>query len=397
MPLTDSQIRKVRPSAKTTKFADGGGLTLLVTPKGSKLWRLRYRYDGKQKDLALGRYPAVSLARARERREEPKILLAQGIDPRAAQIEAKAERLAVTENTFGKIADELLAKLRAEGVAEVTLSKKQWLLDIARLDIGSRPIRDLTSAMVLETLRKVEKTGRYEKANRLRSTIGQGCRYAISTARLDNDPTAALKGALVSPTAKHQAAITDKVGFEGLVRDLWGYEGSISTQVGLKLLVLIYPRPGELRRARWTEFDLDAGTWTIPPEHEKNRRQHVKPLPQTAIELLRRQHEYSGQGEYVLPTTSTLRKPLSENALNQALHRLGYKGRHTSHGFRASASSFLNESGHWNVDAIETELGHMERNQSRRPYNRARYWEERVQMADWWDGQVTRLLHPPNE
>ncbi|MGC6500720.1 MAG: tyrosine-type recombinase/integrase, partial [Henriciella sp.] len=290
MPLTDSRIRKIRPSAKTAKFADGGGLTLLVTPGGSKLWRLRYRYDGKQKELAFGRYPAVSLARARERREESKILLAQGIDPRAAQIKAEAERLAVTEHTFGEISDELLAKLRAEGVAEVTLRKKQWLLDIAGQDIGSRPIRDLPSAMVLETLRKVEKTGRYETANRLRSTIGQVCRYAISTARLDNDPTAALKGALVSPAAKHQAAITDKVGFEGLVRDLWSYEGSISTQVGLKLLVLIYPRPGELRRARWTEFDLDAGTWTIPPEHEKNRRQHVKPLPQTAIELLRRQH-----------------------------------------------------------------------------------------------------------
>ena len=241
MPLTDSQIRKVRPSTKTTKYADGGGLTLLVTSKGSKLWRFRYRYGGKQKDLALGQYPAVSLARARERREESKILLAQGIDPRAAQIEAKAERLAITEHTFGKIADELLAKLRAERVAEVTLQKKEWLLDIARRDFGSLPIRDLTSAMVLETLRKVEKSGRYETANRLRSTIGQVCRYAISTARLDNDPAAALKGALVSPTAKHQAAITDEAGFGDLVRDLWSYEGAISTQIGRVQQIEFWP------------------------------------------------------------------------------------------------------------------------------------------------------------
>lgn len=392
MPLTDTKIRKLKPAEKQTRHADGEGLSLLLKPNGSKLWRFRYRHDGKQKDMAFGKYPEVSLAYAREQRLEAKVLLARGIDPSVAKAEGKAEKKAINEDTFGQIASELMAKLQAEGKSDATLRKKSWFLKMANSDFGNVLIRDLTSALILKTLKKLERKEHYESAQRLRSTIGQVCRFAIATARLDNDPTYALRGALISPKVKHQPAIVDQQTFATLVKDVWRYAGSPSTNVALKLLVLLYPRPGELRKARWREFDLQGSTWTIPPEHEKNGRTHVKPLSKLAVELLHTQREVSGFCDLVFPTSSNPRKPLSENALNQALHRLGYKGNHTSHGFRASASSLLNESGLWNEDAIESELCHLERNQSRRPYNRSRYWDERVMMANWWAGEVRAML-----
>lgn len=392
MPLTDTKIKKLKPLEKQTRHADGEGLSLLLKPNGSKLWRFRYRFVGKQKDIAFGKYPAVSLALARERRAEAKALLARGIDPSAARAEAKANKQAVQADTFNKIASELLTKYRAEGMTEGTLQKKAWFLDMANADFGDVAIRDVSSALILKTLKKVQSKGHYESANRLRSTIGQVCRFAIANSQLDNDPTYALRGALISPQVQHQPAIVDHDEFAKLVQDVWRYDGSPSTSAAFKLLVLLYPRPGELRKARWTEFDLQQATWTIPPEHEKNSRTHKKPLSSLAIELLQAQHQLSGFGDLVFPTSSNLRRPLSENALNQALHRLGYKGIHTSHGFRASASSLLNESGLWNEDAIETELCHKDRNQSRRPYNRARYWDERVRMAEWWSQSVISYL-----
>lgn len=392
MPLTDVRIKKIKPADKPAKYADGGGLTLLVNPTGSKLWRFRYRFDGKQKDLAFGRYPEVSLSYAREKRAEAKALLARGVDPSAAKRADQAKKKEITEDTFSRIAAELVEKLTKEGKAESTLRKKQWFIDMANSDFGNLPIRDLSSALILRTLRKVEAKGHHESAQRLRSTVGQVCRFAIATARLENDPTTALRGALISPNVAHQPAITDHKEFGSLVADVWSYDGAVTTKTALKLLVLLYPRPGELRQAKWCEFDLGAATWTIPPEHEKNRRTHTKPLSTVALALLREQESLSGFSELVFPATSNLRKPLSENAFNQALHRLGYKGVHTSHGFRASASSLLNESGRWDEDAIEAELGHVERNQSRRPYHRAKYWDERVRMAEWWAQLITNRV-----
>ncbi len=389
MPLTDVRIKKIKPTDKPARYADGDGLTLLVMPTGSKLWRFRYRFDGKQKDLAFGRYPAVSLSYAREKRAEAKALLARGVDPSAAKRADQAKKKEFAEDTFSRIAAELMEKLAKEGKAGSTLRKKQWFIEMANSDFGDLPIRDLSSALILKTLRKVEAKGHHESAQRLRSTVGQVCRYAIATARLENDPTTALRGALISPTVSHQPAITDQKEFAALVANVWSYDGAASTKAALKLLVLLYPRPGELRLANWDEFDLEAATWTIPPEHEKNRRTHTKPLSTVAVELLREQKALFGFGELVFPTASNLRKPLSENALNQALHRLGYKGVHTSHGFRASASSLLNESGRWDEDAIEAELCHVDRNQSRRPYHRAKYWDERVRMAEWWAQFIT--------
>jgi integrase len=394
MPLTDTHIRNLKAGEKAYKVADGGGLYIHVAETGSKLWRMRYRFDGKHKLLSFGPYPEVTLARAREKRQDAKRLLADGIDP-AVQRKADREEQAVkTEHTFSKIADELVEKLRREGKADTTLLKKQWLLDMARRDFGDVPIREIAPALILATLRKVEALGNYESAKRLRSTIGQVFRYAIATARADNDPTYPLRGALIAPKVTHMAAATSREDFAQIVRAIWAYDGgSPATRAALKLMALLYTRPGELRLALWEEFDLEQRIWTLPAERMKMRKPHVKPLPGLAVEILEELRRETGSNYRVFPSLIARDKPISENTLNQALRRMGFdKDEHTSHGFRASASSLLNESGLWNEDAVEAELAHVGADQVRRAYHRARYWEERVKMADWWAGEIQKML-----
>jgi len=394
MPLTDIQVRQLGPRENDYKKADGGGLYVQVQCTGSKLWRLRYRFDGKENVLSFGPYPAVSLARARELRTEAKSLLADGIDPSAHAKEKRARTFALTEHTFEKISAELVAKLRKEGKAEITLKKKQWLLDMASDDFGDRPLTTISAADILATLRKVESKGNYETAKRLRSTIGQVFRYGIATARAENDPTYGLRGALIAPKVSHMAAITDRKGFGELIRAIWSYEGgSPSTRAGLKLMALLYTRPGELRLALWGEFDLERSIWTIPAERTKMRREHTKPLPQLAVDVLRRLQAETCSNYRAFPSSIARDRPISENTLNQALRRIGFdKNEHTSHGFRASASSLLNESGRWNADAIEVELGHLGSDEVRRAYHRARYWDERVEMAAWWEHNLKGMM-----
>ncbi len=395
MPLTDTRIRSLKIEPKDYKVADGEGLFLFVSKTGSKLWRMRYRFEGREKLLSFGKYPEVSLTRAREKKLAARALLADGVDPREQEKADKAEAAATNEHTFEKLSAELMDKLGKEGLAETTLLKKQWLLDMAIDDFGSKPIRDVSPALILQTLRKVEAKGNYETAKRLRSTIGQVCRYAVATARLDSDPTYSLRGALIAPKVSHMAAITNRDDFARLVQAVWKYEGgSPSTRAALKLMVLLYPRPGELRLSLWEEFDLEKATWTIPASRAKMRREHVKPLPKMAVEILEQLRLETGSNYRAFPSSIARDKPISENTLNQALRRMGFdKDEHTSHGFRASASSLLNESGKWNEDAIEAELAHMGADQVRRAYHRARYWEERVKMADWWAGQISAVLN----
>ncbi|MDX1292206.1 MAG: integrase arm-type DNA-binding domain-containing protein [Hyphomonas sp.] len=394
MKLTDTRIRNLKKQARPYKVADGGGLYLQVTATGSKLWRMRYRFEGREKLLSFGAYPDLSLQKARERRQEARALLADGIDPSEHAKEEKAARAAVTEHTFARIADELVEKLRKEGKAEVTLAKKRWLIDTANADFGDQPITAITPPLVLKTLRKVEARGNYETAKRLRSTIGQVFRFAIATARAENDPTYALRGALIAPKVSHMAAATDRETFAQVVRAVWAYEaGAPSTRAALKLLTLLYTRPGELRLALWDEFDLERGIWTIPAERMKMRREHTKPLAPMAVEILEQLRAETGSNYRVFPSLIARDKPISENTLNQALRRMGFtKEEHTSHGFRASASSLLNESGLWNEDAIEAELAHAGADQVRRAYHRARYWDERVKMAEWWANEINRFI-----
>lgn len=393
MPLTDTQIRRLKTPDKEKKVSDSAGLHLLLKPTGSRLWRLAYRFGGKQKTLALGKYPYVGLAEARQKRDAAKTLLANGADPSQQAKAEKAMAALTSGNIFDVIADEMLAKATREGLAETTLKKKRWLLDLARSDLGLRPIKDISAPEILSTLRKVEAQGNYETARRLRATIGQVFRYAIATARADNDPTFGLRGALTTPQVVHRAAITDWQRLGGLVRCIWEYEGSYETRSALKLMTLLYPRPGELRQAEWDEFDFAKGVWTVPARRTKMRREHRKPLPESALEILKDLHKLTGAGNFAFPSVSSPRRPISENTLNAALRRMGFtKKEMTSHGFRATASTLLNESGKWNPDAIEAELGHVGADEVRRAYHRAAYWEERCVMAEWWAMELVSLI-----
>jgi len=394
MPLSDRKIRALAGSSKPVKHSDSGGLHLLVTPQGSKLWRLAYRFGGKQKTLAFGAYPGVSLAEARERRDQAKKLLAAGSDPaEQARLDKLARQLA-RENSFAAIADEFLEKVTKEGLAAITLKKKRWLIDLALPDLGNRPIAEISAAEILVPLRRVEAEGNYETARRLRATIGQVFRYAIASARADNDPTFGLRGALTTPKPTHRAAITDHSRFSGLIKAIWGYDGSFETIAALRLMAFLYPRPGELRRAEWDEFDLDSRVWTIPAERTKMRREHRKPVSIMAVCILRDLHARTGNRRLAFPSIRSADRPISENTINAALRRLGYtQDEATGHGFRASASSLINESGLWNPDAIEAELGHVGADQVRRAYHRALYWDERVKMAEWWSRELNGMLN----
>jgi integrase len=389
MALTDRQIMNLKPAEKPRKFSDGGGLHLFVSPSGGKLWRLAYRFGGKQKLLSFGPYPIVGLADARAKREAAKKLLASDIDPAHLQKLEKQSKADSSANTFEALADEFLAKNEREGKSTATLSKKRWLIGLALADLGNRPIADIVASEILVPLRKVEGQGNYETARRLRAVISQVFRYAIATAKAENDPTFGLKGALIAPKVTHRAAFTDWENFTSLIRAVWSYSGSIETRIALKLMALLYPRPGELRQAGWQEFDLDKGVWTIPAERTKMRRIHRKPLSGLAIEALRELQRHAGNRRLAFPSTHSAERPLSENTMNLALRRMGFgKDQATSHGFRATASTLLNESGLWSADAIEAELGHISGDEVRRAYHRALYWEDRAKMADWWATQI---------
>lgn len=384
MALSDLACRNAKPGASVTKLSDGGGLQLWVQPGGTKLWRLAYRFGGKQKLLALGAYPLTTLADARRARDDNKRLLAAGSDPSEARKAEKRARHA-PGTTFREIADEYVAKLKREGRAEATLSKTEWLLSFAYPTMGSRNIREITAPDVLHALRTVESRGRHESARRMRSTVGAVFRYAIATARADTDPTLALQGALTRPTVVSRAAPTDPKALGGLLRAIDAFEGQATTRGALRLLPLLFPRPGELRAAEWSEFDLEARVWSIPASRMKMRRPHRVPLSKQAVAILTDLKSATGWGVLVFPSVRTVRRPISDNTLNAALRRLGFtKDEVTAHGFRATASTLLNESGKWSYDAIERQLAHIETNDVRRAYARGDHWQERTEMMQWW-------------
>ncbi|WP_020173739.1 tyrosine-type recombinase/integrase [Methyloferula stellata] len=392
MALTDVEIRKAKPSDRLIKLSDGGGLQLWITPDGAKRWRLAYRFGSGQKLLAIGVYPGISLKDAREARNEAKRLLASGQDPSFARRVAKAKRAIACANTFDAVAAELLEKKRREGKSERTIGKAQWLLGLASGAIGPRPISEITAPEILGVLRIVENRGKLESAKRLRETIGQVFRYAVATARAENDPTAALRGAIATPVVQHRPAIIDPKAFGGLLRAIETYEGAPETRAALELLALTFARPGELRFAEWKEFDLDAAVWSVPAEKMKMKRPHRVPLAPRAVAILRELQTITGHGKYLFPSIRTPLKPISENTINAALRRMNYsKEEMCGHGFRAAASSMLNESGKWNADAIEAQLAHVENSAVRRAYQRAEFWEERVRMMTWWSEHLNHL------
>ncbi|MFC7290396.1 tyrosine-type recombinase/integrase [Hirschia litorea] len=395
MSLSDFKIRSFKPEQRVFRHSDGGGLYIEVKPSGSKLWKMAYRFHGKQRTLSFGAYPYTSLAIARSKRDEAKTLIANGVDPQEKSKQEKAEQAALHEHTFRNIAAELLNKNIKEGKSEATIKKKKWLIDMLNKDFGDVPITQLKPIQILTTLRKSEAKEHYETAKRLRMVVGEVCCYAIATARLEMDPTYGLKGALITAKVIHRAAIIDKQEFAGLVNSVWQYEGGGPiVQAGLKLMVLLYPRPGELRLSHWTEFDFEKAIWSIPADRMKMRRPHVKPLSKPVLSILQEIKEFTGGDGHVLQSLYARGRPISENTMNQALRRMGYsKDEMTAHGFRSSASSILNESGLWNPDAIEAELAHADTNKVRSAYHRAQYWDERVKMANSWTDEVIGMLN----
>ena len=389
--LSDVRVRNAKSGERPIKLSDAGGLHLLVQPHGSKLWRMAYRFDGKQRTLALGMYPIVTLQEAREQRDGAKRLLAKGIDPSAQRRLDK--QTAATGDTFRSVADEVLEKLEKEGRAPRTLEKLHWLLDFAYPSIGELRIAEITAPELLSVLRKVEARGRYETARRLRSTCGMVFRYAIATGRAERDPSADLRGALTAPRVKHRSAIVDPTAIGALLRAIEGFDGQPTTKAALHLAPLVFVRPGELRYAEWVEINFAAGEWRISAAKMKMRRVHRVPLSRQALGIIRELQAISGGGRWLFPSIRSVTRPISENTLNAALRRLGYGPEQmTTHGFRAMASTRLNEIGRWNPDAIERQLAHQEADDVRRAYiHAAEYWPERVKMMQAWADYLDEL------
>jgi integrase len=382
--LSDRAIRTSKPREKPYKLYDGSGLHVLVQPSGSKLWRLKYRFAGREKLISFGSYPEVTLASAREKRDDARKHLASGRDPSAQRKLDRIVEEKAAQNTFGAVAAEHLNNMVANGLAEATLVKNRWMLQVLAAPLAHRPIAEIMPIEVLDLLKRIEKRGRRETARKLRSMIGSVFRYAVVTLRATNDPTAPLRGALLTPQVQHRPAIIDERELGVLMRAIDEYDGWSTLRAALQLIALTMTRPGDVRFMRRSEINFERALWRIPAERMKMRRPHDVPLSRQALEILREIWSLSDYGDLVLPSIRSIKKPLSENAMNSALRRMGYaKDEMTSHGFRATASTILNERG-FNPDVIEAALAHQDKNVIRRAYNRATYWPERVKLLQSW-------------
>jgi integrase len=391
MPLTDTAVRNAKAAGKPFKMADGGGLFLYVTPAGGKLWRLKCRFGGKEQLLSFGAYPTVGVADARQKREEAKRQLAEGKSPAVEKKRAAIIAKAAQGATFAKVAEELIAKREREGLAPTTAAKLRWYASLLAR-IGERPVGEIEAFELLEPLQKIEVSGRYETAVNTLSLAGRVFRYAVATGRARRDVAADLRGALTAPKVTHHAAILDAEGAGRIMRSIEVYKGQRQTRIALALLAHTFPRPGELRLADWREFDLDAATWRIPAARTKMRKEHLVPLSTQVVAMLRDLHAMNGREGLLVRSLRSSGKPISENTLNVALRAMGYGADEmTSHGFRAMASTLLNESGKWNPDAIERALAHGDSDTVRGAYHRGAHWAERVEMMQWWSDRLDAL------
>jgi integrase len=390
MALTDTAIRNAKPRAKAFKLADAAGLYLEVMPGGARYWRLRYRYAGKDTRLALGVYPEVTLAEARQRRDAARATLRDGRDPGAERKSDKVRRVIAAGSTFEAVSREWMAAQKRK-LAPATFAKSQWLLDQVMPWLGTRPIAEIDPPELLAALKRIEARGAHETAHRTKEKCGQVFRYAIAHGTARRDPSADLRGALAPIVRTSRAAITDPTKVGALLRAIDGYAGQHVTRCALRLAPLLFVRPGELRAMEWAELDLDAAEWRIPAHRMKMREAHVVPLSTQAVAILRELQPLTGRGRYCFPSLRTAAAPMSENTVNAALRALGYdKDTMTGHGFRAMASTRLNELG-WSPDVIERQLAHAERNKVRAAYNRAQYMAERRRMMQAWSDYLDGL------
>ncbi len=398
MPLSDTAIKNAKPGVKPMKLADEKGLFLLITPSGGKWWRFKFRFDGKEKLLSLGTYPEVSLKDARQRRDDARKLVANDVDPSENRKAVKAAKSERAGNSFEVIAREWFLK-KSPGWVKTNSDKI-----IARLQndafpwLGERPIADITPPELLKTLRRIEERGAIETAHRVRNYCSQIFRYAISTGRADRDATADLRGALTTPVKQHRAAITTPYEIGGLLRSIDDYQGYLVTKCALKLAPLFFVRPGELRQAKWEEFDLEKAEWNIPAARMKGWvrkgivNPHLVPLCTQAIAILQEIQPVTGSGEYVFPGARSIKQPMSDNAILSALRRMGYaKDEMSGHGFRAMARTILDEVLGVRPDLIEHQLAHAVRDPNGRAYNRTAHLVERRKMMQQWADYLDKL------
>lgn len=389
MAFTDVTARSAKPGPKPKKLTVGGGLYLLIQPSGSKLWRYKYRSEGKEKVLALGVYPDVSLATASRRHREAREQLADGIDPGKARADSKAERTGASANSFEGIAREWINEF-SPGWAPSHAEKVIRRLEVDVFPwLGPLPIRDIDAPKVLAVMQRIAARGTLDTAHRAKQSCGQVFRYAVATGRATNDPTGALKGAMARPEKRHFATITDAKGVGELMRAIESYRGDLVTRTALRLAPLVFVRPGELRQAEWSGFDLDAAEWRY--HVTKTKTQHIVPLAAQAVAILRELAPLTGAGRYVFPGALSKSRPMSENTVLAALRRLGYPvGTMTGHGFRAMARTMLAESG-WRPDAIERQLAHKVSGPLGAAYDRAQYLDERRKMMQAWADYLDAL------
>lgn len=389
MALTDVKVRSAKPTDKPYKLTDGEGMHLMVHPNGSKYWRLQYRFDGKQKMLALGIYPEISLSEARQRRDEAKRQVANAIDPSEQKKVEKQARKATVENTFKAIALEWHEYKRpnwSKGYAEDIM--EAFENDIFP-DIGKRPIAEIKPLEVLSSLRKLEKRGVLDKLRKIRQACNQVFRYAIVTGRAETNPASELASALTAPKSTHYPhLLADEL--PDFLQALAAYSGSPITRLATRILMLTGVRTVELRQAEWKEFDFDKRVWEVPVERMKMRRPHLVPLSDQVVASLREIQAVTGRYNLVFPGRNDITKPMSEASINQVLKRVGYHGKATGHGFRHTMSTILHEQG-YNTAWIELQLAHVDKNTIRGTYNHAQYLEQRREMLQWYGDYVDNL------
>lgn len=401
MALTELEIKSLKPTDKQQKLSDSGGLQLLVHTNGSKYWRFAYRFNGKQKVMALGVYPAVTLAQARVKRDEAKKLLAAGTDPsevitkkakKSVAVEAQIIEVTKIELLFEFVATEWFTKFSVGNTPKHSAKIMGWLKKDVFPWIGKRPINEITPLELLTVMRRMESRGVLSTAHDVLALCGRIFRYGVATGKVERDPAADLRGALPPVQSKHFASITEPKDIGELLRKIDTYRGSHVTRCALALAPLVFVRPGELRHAEWCEIDFDSALWTIPAQKMKARREHIVPLATQAIAIFREMQPLTGAGKYVFAGAHNANRPMSDGAINKALQSLGYDTQkvQTGHGFRSMASTLLNEQG-YNFDAIEVQLAHKETNKVREAYNKAQYLAERKKMMQSWADYLTVL------
>ena len=390
MPLTDPKARQAKPRDKPYRLSDEKGMYLEITPKGGKYWRMKYRFAGKEKRLAIGVYPEVTLKKAREIRDNARLKLSEGIDPSAYKQAQKITKAAAAENSFQSVAMEWFAKQRP------TWSENHWT-KVERMMardlipfLGNRPINEVDPPELLSVLRKIESRGALESAKRTKQIAGQIFRYGVATGKCERDPSQDISGALATPIKRHFAAVTEPKAVGELLNALDGYMGTAVVRAALRLAPLVFVRPGELRTAKWVEIDFEKAEWRYFVT--KTKSDHIVPLSTQATEILQQLHPLTSNSDYVFPSARTLSRPMSNNAILSAMRRMGIdKEEMCGHGFRAMARTILDEELNFRTDWIDHQLAHAVKDVHGRAYNRTAHLPQRKRMMQAWADYLDQL------